>query len=186
MKTLRFLILGLLVMATTTICRSQIITDPGWFNNPQRDDTPTLLDGSTSSSEITTPPEAEPSFTLQTLLTQQNPTNVAETITPEIQALADGMQDDPLKIYNYVHDHIKYVLYFGSKKGAQLTLLEKSGNDFDQSALLVALLRAAGYNASYQFGWMKIPYDNPDGSHRDLHYRRTACDKIHLDFRMFK
>ncbi len=37
------------------------------------------------------------------------------------------------------------MLYFGSKKGAQLTLLEKSGNDFDQAALLVALLRAQGY-----------------------------------------
>ena len=60
------------------------------------------------------------------------------------------------------------MLYFGSKKGAQLTLLERSGNDFDQCALLVALLRAAGYSASYQFGWMEIPYDSPD--HNDLHH----------------
>src|SRR2546428_10189399 len=84
---------------------------------------------------------------------QQGPA-VAEAITPEIQALARGLENDPLRIFNYVHDHIRYVLYFGSKKGAQLTLLEKSGNDFDQCALLVALLRAAGYtNAGYQFGW---------------------------------
>ena len=62
--------------------------------------------------------------------------------------------------------------------GAVLTLLEKSGNDFDQSALLVALLRAAGYTNSqwsnggvgYQFGWMLLPYENPDGSHRDIHH----------------
>ena len=60
-------------------------------------------------------------------------TPVAEAITPQIQALADGLQDDPVQIFNYVHDHIKFVLYFGSKKGAELTLLEKSGNDFDQS-----------------------------------------------------
>src|SRR5262249_54541413 len=80
-------------------------------------------------------------------------------------------ENDPLRIFNYVHDHIRYVLYFGSKKGAQLTLLEKSGNDFDQCALLVALLRAAGYtNAGYQFGWTCVPYDNPDGSHRDLRH----------------
>ena len=92
-------------------------------------------------------------------------------ITPEIQALADGLQDDPVRIYNYVHDHIRYVLYFGSKKGATLTLLEKSGNDFDQCALLVALLRAAGYNnAAYQFGWMGVPFDATDGSHNDLHH----------------
>jgi len=168
MKTFRFLILGWLITAAI-ICRAQI-TDPGWANTSQRDGTPSLPDQNTSSSEVTTPPEIQPPFTLQALLTQQSPASVAETITPEIQALADGLQDNPLKIYNYVHDHIKYVLYFGSKKGAELTLLEKRGNDFDQSALLVALLRAAGYNAAYQFGWMEIPYDNPDGSHRDLHH----------------
>jgi hypothetical protein len=77
---------------------------------------------------------------------------VAEAVTPQIQALAQGLQNDPAKIFNYVHDHIRYVHYFGSKKGAQLTLLEKSGNDFDQSALLTALLNAAGYNnTGYEF-----------------------------------
>ena len=61
------------------------------------------------------------------------------------------------------------MLYFGSKKGAELTLLEKSGNDFDQCALLMALLRAANYtNASYQFGWMELPYDSTN--HMDLHH----------------
>jgi len=103
---------------------------------------------------------------------------IAEAVTPRIQALADGLQHDPVRIFNYVHDTIRYVVIFGSKKGAELTLLEKSGNDFDQSALLVALLRAAGYTNSqwsnggvgYQFGWQQIPYDNPDGSHRDIHH----------------
>ena len=51
-------------------------------------------------------------------------------------------------------------------------MLEKSGNDFDQSALLVALLSAAGYsnNVQYQFGWQQIPYDDPDGYGYDLHH----------------
>ena len=113
---------------------------------------------------------------LRGLCQSQPAVPVAEAITPEIQALADGLQDDPLRICNYVHDHIRYVLYFGSEKGANLTLLEKSGNDFDQSALLVALLRAAGYTnnqftdkgVGYQFGWMFLPYDSVDG--RDLHH----------------
>jgi RHS repeat-associated protein len=93
-------------------------------------------------------------------------------ITPQIQALADGLQDNPQRIFDYVHDHIKFVLYFGAKKGAQLTLLEKSGNDFDQCALLVALLSAAGYsnNVAYQFGWQEIPYDDPYGVDYDLHH----------------
>jgi hypothetical protein len=42
---------------------------------------------------------------------------IAEVVTPQIQALAQGLQNDPAKIFNYVHDHIKYVHYFGSKKG---------------------------------------------------------------------
>ena len=108
---------------------------------------------------------------IQNAQTSQSPAAIAEAITPEIQALSAGLQNNLSRIFIYVHDHIRYELYFGSKKGAQLTLLEKSGNDFDQCALLVAMLRAAGYtNAAYQFGWMGIPYDNPDGSHRDLHH----------------
>ncbi len=97
---------------------------------------------------------------------------IAEVITPQIQALAAGLQNNPTNIFNYVHDHIKFVLYFGSKKGAQLTLLEKSGNDFDQCALLVALLSAAGYsnNVAYQFGWEQIPYDDPYSYDYDLHH----------------
>jgi len=96
-------------------------------------------------------------------------TPIAEATTPQLLSLAQGLESDPVRIFNYVHDHIRHVLYFGSKKGAQLTLLERSGNDFDQCALLVALLRAAGYtNTGYQFGWMKLPYDSPD--HKDLHH----------------
>ena len=55
------------------------------------------------------------------------------------------------------------------KKVQELTLLEKSGNDFDQCALLVALLQAAGYNnAAYQFGWMGVPYDGDFGRRQRL------------------
>jgi len=85
-------------------------------------------------------------------------TAIAEAITPDITALAGNLLNDPTRIYDYVHDHIRYVHYFGSHKGAEMTLLERSGNDFDQSALLMALLRAAGYSPTYQFGMVSIPY----------------------------
>jgi RHS repeat-associated protein len=167
MKTLRFLIFALL--ATAVVCNAQQITDPGTYyaaslGQPQ---TPTMLDAGITQPQYTAA-AMQPQFSP---MSQSNvpSTPVAETITPEIQALADGLQDDPVKIFNYVHDHIRFVLYFGSKKGANLTLLEKSGNDFDQDALLVALLRAAGYsNAAYQFGWMFVPYDSTN--HLDLHH----------------
>jgi hypothetical protein len=76
----------------------------------------------------------------------------AADISPEIQALARGLQNDPKLIYDYVHNNIDYVPYFGSLKGATLTLLDGSGNDFDQAALMIALLRASGLNAQYKHG----------------------------------
>src|SRR5579863_8443705 len=134
---------------------------------------------SPAQDDFPTPAPMNANRYVRQLALQSGPTNsvlfgvpsapIAEAITPEIQALADGLEDDPLKIFNYVHDHIQHVLYFGSKKGAQLTLLEKSGNDFDQCALLVALLNAASYeDTAYEFGWMELPYDSPD--HQDLHH----------------
>jgi transglutaminase-like putative cysteine protease len=136
MKTLRILFFGLL--ATTAICRAQI-TDPGWFQAGIEKlpfmGTPTFNTNQYQANGLFLP--------LAQIGIPSTP--VAEAVTPQIQALADGLQDNPQLIFNYVHDHIKFVLYFGSKKGANLTLLEKSGNDFDQSALLMAMLRAAGY-----------------------------------------
>jgi RHS repeat-associated protein len=166
MKILRFLILGLLA-TTAVLCRAQngiVGTNGGWYS----------LDVIAAMGATNSTSSDNGSQTFQVMAnfqpqTPPTPPVIAEVITPEIQALADGLQDDPLKIFNFVHDHIRYVHYFGSKKGAELTWLEKSGNDFDQCALLVALLRAAGYSdASYQFGWMLLPYDN--ANHQDLHH----------------
>jgi RHS repeat-associated protein len=81
----------------------------------------------------------------------------ATEATPEITELARALQYNPKLIYDYVHNHIKYVPYFGSLKGATLTLLDGSGNDFDQASLMIALLRASGYTASYEYGTMTIP-----------------------------
>jgi RHS repeat-associated protein len=78
--------------------------------------------------------------------------NEADEVTPEIETLARGLRNDPIKIFEYVHNFIRYEAYFGSKKGAHLTLLEGSGNEHDQCALLVALLRAADLSPSYKYG----------------------------------
>ena len=89
-------------------------------------------------------------------------TPLAEAVTAEIAALARGLEGDPQRIFAYVHERIRYEPYFGSKRGAQLTLFEGAGNDFDQAALLVALLRAAGYTASYQFATVSMPYESAE------------------------
>ncbi len=76
--------------------------------------------------------------------------------TPEIVALARALQNDPKLIYEFVHNNIDYVPYFGSLKGATLTLLERSGNDFDQASLMIALLRESGFTAQYTYGTMTL------------------------------
>ncbi|MEW6429715.1 MAG: RHS repeat-associated core domain-containing protein [Thermodesulfobacteriota bacterium] len=88
--------------------------------------------------------------------TTQSITSPAQP-SPEITELARALQNDPKLIYEYVHNHIEYVPYFGSLKGATLTYLDGAGNDFDQASLLVELLRASGYTAQYVYGRMDIP-----------------------------
>ncbi|MBI5196253.1 MAG: transglutaminase [Nitrospirae bacterium] len=87
----------------------------------------------------------------------------AATITDGIEELARALQYDPKLIYDYVHNYIDYVPYFGSLKGATLTYLDGSGNDFDQTSLMIALLReSSNYNTNigtvqYVYGTMTIP-----------------------------
>jgi RHS repeat-associated protein len=149
---------------TVAVGRAEF-TEPGWFANDP--DIPILF-----TPSLNTNAHSQNGLLGASIQTNNVPlVPVAEAVTPRIQALADGLEDDPVRIFDYVHDHIKFCLYFGSKKGADLTLLERSGNDFDQCALLVALLRAAGHtNVSYQFAWMWMPFDDPNGENRDLRH----------------
>jgi len=97
---------------------------------------------------------------------------VATTVTPEISALARSLKNDPKLIYEYVRNNIEYVPYFGSLKGATLTYLDGSGNDFDQASLMVSLLRASGFDtqsAQYVYGTMSIPTAN-DPNQKDMQH----------------
>ncbi|MFH1499407.1 MAG: DUF6531 domain-containing protein, partial [Verrucomicrobiota bacterium] len=86
------------------------------------------------------------------------------TPAEEIASLADALGNDPVRIFNYVRNHIDYEYYYGLRKGAILTLMEGSGNDFDQSALLVALLNAAGYSdTQYRYRKQRIYYTGNQG-----------------------
>ncbi len=81
---------------------------------------------------------------------------LATSITPEIKELARALHYDLNNINSYMKFNIDFVPYFGSRKGATQTLLDGSGNDFDQAALMVALLRESGYLA--QFYFVKVRY----------------------------
>jgi len=94
----------------------------------------------------------------------------AEAPSPDITALASGLLNKPELIFGYVLNNITYEHYYGSKKGAAQTLLEGGGNDYDQCALLVALLTVAAQNTgaswtiSYQKGSQIVPYGDGTGN----------------------
>jgi len=77
----------------------------------------------------------------------------------DIKQLAQSLNNDPLKIYKWVHDNIAYFPSQGSVQGAQDTLDKKSGNAIDTASLLIALLRSAGIPAHYVYGTVEIPID---------------------------
>ena len=164
MKNIRSLVV-LAILGSSVLCWGQEtepeFTGPGWFRPAFRQQTQVPAQNWSEASEQ----EPESGLGPQYGPPPEAP-QIAEAITPELEALARGLENDPKQIFDYVHDHIRYVHYFGSKKGAQLTLLERSGNDFDQCALLVALLRAAGHTASYRFGTVYMPYEAD--THRDF------------------
>lgn len=87
--------------------------------------------------------------------------SVPESVNAEIADLAQALDNDAVKIFNYVRNNIHYQHYHGIRKGAILTLLEGSGNDFDQCALLAELLKAAGHtNITYKVQGHRIDYAN--------------------------
>lgn len=69
-----------------------------------------------------------------------------------IPELARALKNDPDLIYEYVRNNIEYYPIWGIQKGAVGTVLDNQGTAFDQAALMVSLLRQAGFTASYILG----------------------------------
>ena len=86
-------------------------------------------------------------------------TGHATPVPPEIVALANtatgshpALKNDPDLIYQYVHNNIENEWTYGESKGALGAMIDKSGTAFDQAALMVVLLRQAGFTANIQLG----------------------------------
>ena len=75
---------------------------------------------------------------------------------PSIVELARALKNDPQLIFEFVYDNIEWEPGFGVQKGALGCLLDGMGNSFDQSMLLVALLRQAGFTANYVKGTIQL------------------------------
>ena len=76
----------------------------------------------------------------------------ASPISQPIAELAESLDWEPAAIYAWVKNNIRTEWYWGCMKGAEDTLRQGSGNDADQAALLVALLRSGGYPARFVRG----------------------------------
>ncbi|MBS2009752.1 MAG: hypothetical protein JST01_22040 [Cyanobacteria bacterium SZAS TMP-1] len=80
--------------------------------------------------------------------TVQGPASIVE--------LARALKNDPQLIFEWVYNNIEWEPGWGVQKGALGALLDGCGNSFDQSMLLVALLRQAGFVANYSLGQIKL------------------------------
>jgi len=130
------------------------------------DSSPTTVGGAPAVSPP--PPQEGPPMALMFGGSSTAP----DEITPEIAALTQGVIGeagglaDYVKCFLFVTNQLEYEHYYGCKKGALLTYLERKGNDADLATLLVAMLRSAGYTARYGSGVVALPTaGDPNGNH---------------------
>lgn len=92
-----------------------------------------------------------------------NPDWLIETDEVEItQSIADKaaeLDNDPVKIYHWVRNNIRWDPNWGAKQTAELTLQLESGNSMDIAGLAIALFRASDIPARYVHGTIDVPED---------------------------
>ncbi len=77
----------------------------------------------------------------------QGPASIAE--------LARALNYNPDVIFQYVHNNAEVYPIYGTQKGSFGTVLDNQGTVYDQAMLMVDLLRASGYTASFTTGVIK-------------------------------
>ncbi|UJB65531.1 transglutaminase domain-containing protein [Acidovorax sp. YS12] len=78
-------------------------------------------------------------------------------LSPAIRAKAQELEHNPLAIQNWVRNHIEWMPTWGAVQNADTVLASGRGNAFDIASLTIALLRASGIPARYQFGTIQLP-----------------------------
>jgi len=74
-----------------------------------------------------------------------------------VEDVARTLGHDPWAIVDYVREEFDYEPAPGYRKCPWLTIAQKAGNDWELTALLVALLRAAGCEARFVTGHVEMP-----------------------------
>ena len=70
-------------------------------------------------------------------------------LSPAIRAKAAELNNDPVRIYQFVRNKVEFEPYDGLMQNSESVLTTLRANSFDQSTLLIALFRAAGIPARY-------------------------------------
>ncbi|VAW37563.1 hypothetical protein MNBD_GAMMA01-978, partial [hydrothermal vent metagenome] len=76
-----------------------------------------------------------------------------------IQDKATELENDPVKIYHWVRNNIEWLPSHGAIQASDITLGSGRGNAFDQSSLLIAMLRAANVPSRYAYGTIEVDID---------------------------
>ena len=76
---------------------------------------------------------------------------------------AEELDHDYARIFDFVRAEIRTEWYAGQKRGPTQTLALGAGNDVDQAALLIALLRASGAPARFVHGTIRLDLDRLSG-----------------------
>jgi transglutaminase-like putative cysteine protease len=86
--------------------------------------------------------------------------DLAETdevqLTPAIKAQALALGNNPVTIHNWARNTLEWAPTWGAIQSAQDTLDKRRGNASDIASLEIALLRAAGIPARYQYGTIEL------------------------------
>jgi RHS repeat-associated protein len=131
---------------------------PGINNNILRAQSP-YAEAQITSLALDDRPAIIASFASSTLFApdpQDRQPSLLVTYSDAIRLKAEQLNHDPIEIFHFVKNHITTEWYYGAMKGADTTLSEGAGNDADQSALLIALLRASGVAAHFVEGVVEL------------------------------
>jgi len=83
--------------------------------------------------------------------------------TDMIAELARALDKNITVCYIFERNNIRYTPYAGIVRGPERTLIDREGNSADQAFLLLALLRASGFEASVYFDpYFNINYANSE------------------------
>ena len=92
-----------------------------------------------------------------------NAENLAEGIeiqfSDDIKTKVEELNYDPVQIYNWVYNNIKFIPSYGSLQGAAQAFDLKAGNATDTASILISMLRYAGTEAKYKIGTIEVGVD---------------------------